>query len=84
MNLREEINKLKDEGYSQQNAQARICQDITTKIVVTTSITLVNTRSIYYCFSMLVIPIIYRRKLHKISVTCIKIVNIFVNTQFFL
>lgn len=31
MNLREEINKLKDEGYSQQNAQARICQDITTK-----------------------------------------------------
>ena len=28
MNLREEINKLKDEGYSQQNAQARICQDI--------------------------------------------------------
>ena len=28
MNLREEINKLKEEGYSQQNAQARICQDI--------------------------------------------------------
>ena len=28
MNLREEINKLKKEGYSQQNAQARICQDI--------------------------------------------------------
>ena len=29
MNLREEINKLKEDGYSQQNAQARICQDIT-------------------------------------------------------
>ncbi len=28
MNLREEINKLKEEGYNQQNAQARICQDI--------------------------------------------------------
>ena len=28
MNLRDEINKLKEEGYSQQNAQARICQDI--------------------------------------------------------
>lgn len=28
MNLRDEINKLKAEGYSQQNAQARICQDI--------------------------------------------------------
>ena len=28
MNLREEITKLKEEGYSQQNAQARICQDI--------------------------------------------------------
>lgn len=28
MNLRDEINKLKDEGYNQQNAQARICQDI--------------------------------------------------------
>lgn len=28
MNLREEINKLKEKGYSQQNAQARICQDI--------------------------------------------------------
>ncbi len=28
MNLREEINKLKEDGYSQQSAQARICQDI--------------------------------------------------------
>ena len=28
MNLRDEINKLKAEGYNQQNAQARICQDI--------------------------------------------------------
>ena len=28
MNLRDEINKLKTEDYSQQNAQARVCQDI--------------------------------------------------------
>lgn len=55
MNLREEINKLKDEGYSQQNAQARICQDITTKIVVITSITSVkkSKRKIYLVFFLL-------------------------------
>lgn len=28
MNLLEEIKKVKDEGYSEANAQARVCQDI--------------------------------------------------------
>ena len=38
MNLQKEIEKMKNEGYSENNAEARLCQDIILKAISESSI----------------------------------------------
>lgn len=33
MNIREEIDKIREEGYNEANAEARLCQDILLKAI---------------------------------------------------
>lgn len=38
MNIREEIDKIRDDGYNEANAEARLCQDIILKAIAESSL----------------------------------------------